>query len=429
MGIFDKFLSKRIDEAIAAFQNKGVSQASKGDPGGEGIEDLSMLDQGYGQIGTLSLNRFYNRYINKIYQNEYQKIIEYRRISESPEISDVIEDAVNEATQMDETDTGVFQLSIRDEKLESNENIKNILYKEFTELFHNRINIDNKIWDYFRSYLIDGRLYYERILSSNKKEGIKNIKKLPAETIDMEYDLMTGKIQVFYQYLSPNIKRPFNRQIAEQDKGKIIVFEPAQIGFINYGVYGTSRYDMYGYLEKAKVPYNQLKLLETSVIIYRIVRSPERFVFKIDTGQMPRDKAMRFVEKVKTKFIKKQSYDPTTGKLSAEPEVLCLDLNTEIQTVEHGSLKLSNIIDKFDNGEKLHTYSVNETNDQVETEIEWAGVTKKNTEVIRIHLENGKYIDCTPEHKFLVWKDELKTEIINVEAQNLTEEMDLVENV
>ncbi len=336
MAFYDKWFNKKINEAISAFANKETSQSSKGSPGGEGIEDLAMLDQGYGQIGTLSLNRFYNRYINKIYQNEYQKIIEYRRMSESPEISDVLEDAVNEATQTDETDTNVITLSIKDEKLEKNENIKRILYKEFEELFYNRINISNKIWDYFRSFLVDGRLYYERILSTPQKDGIKNIKKLPAETMDMEYDLMNGKVTVFYQYLSPNIKRPQNRQIAEQDKHKIIIFEPAQIGYINYGVYGTSRYDIYGYLEKVKVPYNQLKLLETSVIIYRIVRSPERLVFKIDTGAMPRDKAFKFAEKVKAKFIKKQSYDPTTGKLTAEPEVLSILENFFIPVSSEG---------------------------------------------------------------------------------------------
>lgn len=336
MAFYNKWFDKKINEAIAAFANKETSQSAKGSPGGEGIEDLAMLDQGYGQIGTLSLNRFYNRYINKIYQNEYQKIIEYRRMSESPEISDVIEDAVNEATQTDETDTNVITLSIKDEKLEKNENIKKTLYKEFEELFYNRININNKLWDYFRSFLVDGRLYYERILSSPQKDGIKNIKKLPAETMDMEYDMMNGKITVFYQYLSPNIKRPQNRQIAEQDKHKIIIFEPSQIGYINYGVYGTSRYDIYGYLEKVKVPYNQLKLLETSVIIYRIVRSPERLVFKIDTGSMPRDKAFKFAEKVKSKFIKKQSYDPTTGKLTAEPEVLSILENFFIPVSSEG---------------------------------------------------------------------------------------------
>jgi hypothetical protein len=191
-------------------------------------------------------------------------------------------------------------------------------------LFYNRLAINEKIDDLMRTYYVDGRLYFERIVNKNRPSyGIVDIKRLPSESMDFAYDPRDGHIMNFYQYLIPNTKRPLNRSEAEKNN-KIVTFEPEQISYINYGVFGRTRAEIFGYLEKARVPYNQLKLLETSVIIYRIVRAPERFVFKIDTGNMPKDKAMKFVEKIKTKFIKKQTYDPTTGALTHEPEVLSI---------------------------------------------------------------------------------------------------------
>lgn len=326
MAFYDKLFSNRIDEAIKAFDNKGervLTDKQILDQAGEGIEDIYLSGQGYGKVGIQGFNSFYNRYINKVYESEVSKIFNYRTMAENAEIGDVIEDACNEA--ISEYDEGGFlQLEFKDEKLEKNENIVNNIYNEFVELFENRINCGEKLWDMFRSYLVDGRVFYERIIKqSNQKDGIITIKKLPAETMDFVYNPRTTKIEQYYQYLSKNVKRPATPEEAEK-REDVVVFLPEQIGFLDYGLYGKTRQEIFGFLEKAKVAYNQLKLLETSVIIYRIVRAPERLVFKIDTGNMPKDKALKFVEKIKTRFIKKQSYNPTTGEMSQEPEVMSI---------------------------------------------------------------------------------------------------------
>jgi hypothetical protein len=337
MGLFDnyfkKIVSKQIDEEIKAFQGKSVVQDLGEAATGEGIEDVFSL--GYGSFGLGGFNRFYNRYINKPYETEYSKIMEYRKMADSPEIADVIEDAANEATEEDD-EGQVLNLQITDHKLSKNENIKKTLIKEFSILFHDRIGMNDKIWDWYKTFLVDGRIFYERVIDlKNISNGIVTIKKLPAETMDFVYDPKTLQIQAFYQYLGTNMKRPLTIEDAKKDHN-IIVFIPEQIGFCNYGLYGRTRQEIFGYLEKSKVPYNQLKLIETAIIIFRIVRSPERLVFKIDTGNMPKDKAMKFVEKIKNRFIKKQTYDPTTGRMSAEPEVLSILENFFIPTSPDG---------------------------------------------------------------------------------------------
>lgn len=317
-----------LQEEIKAFQNKGKYKtanlkkilATKGE-GWETVVDIP----GYGATQMQSFNVFYNTYINRVFENELQRIEEYRAMAMAGEVADVIEDAVNESSQEDDVGE-VFHLKIKDKNLQKNENVVNNLKTEFGELFSERLEMKEKIWDILWTYFIDGRVYYERIINKNdKKDGIINIKRLPTETMDYFYDPVSGKILGFMQYTKPKTKKPANIEEARARDGKdLIFFDPNQIGFIDYGIYGKTRYEVKGYLEKARVPYNQLKLLETSAIIARVVRAPERYVFRIDTGNMPRDKALKYVEKIKQKMQKKQSYDPKTGTLTHEPEILSI---------------------------------------------------------------------------------------------------------
>jgi hypothetical protein len=136
--------------------------------------------------------------------------------------------------------------------------------------------------------------------------------------MDNIYD-KEGQIVGYVQYLKKNSKKYLSLEEAKKDKD-VIVFNPAQINNLKYG-YGN---ETNAYLDKCKVPYNQLKLLETSLIIYRIVRAPERFVFKIDTGNMPREKALKYVEKIKRQMNKKESFDSETGTLTNTKDVLSI---------------------------------------------------------------------------------------------------------
>jgi hypothetical protein len=309
----------RLDEAIAAFSTRGdISPKRLEKQKGEGFEFFPF--QGF---GVSSFNQFYRRNINKVYTNEVAKINNYRVISSMPEIADVIEDAVIECCQVD-PDGQILQFDVDNDELKKNESTMKILEKEFKELFYNRLRMPQILERLFRTYFIDGRVYYERLIDEgDAKKGILSIKILPTETMDFDYNYNTGKIERFYQYLKPVNQRPSDIASAVSRK-EAIEFLPQQIGYVDYGIYGKIKNDVLGYLEKVKVPYNQLKLLETSVVIYRLIRAPERFVFKIDVGGMPKDKAMKYVEKVKQQFVKKQSYDPQTGRLLNEPNVFSI---------------------------------------------------------------------------------------------------------
>jgi hypothetical protein len=199
--------------------------------------------------------------------------------------------------------------------------------------------------------MTDGMVYFEKVINiSRHKEGIKNIKSLPPESMDYIYNYQVGRIEAFLQYKKLNMKRPATIDEARSDPN-ITVFIPEQIGFIPYR-YGNTKNNIYGYLENCKIAFNQLKLLETSVIIYRLVRAPERFVFKIDVGNMPRDKALKYVNKIKKQMNRKQSYDPNTGVLEGTNNINCIRQNTEIKLLDGRCLSLTDVIKEFDAGKQ-----------------------------------------------------------------------------
>lgn len=308
-----------INEEIKAFKNKSDRLTDKQieKQSGEGLEDISI--SGYGVNGLSSFNMFYDSYINKKFKDEVSKIQSYRSMMSNPEIADVVEDAVNESLQTD-TDGYALNYKISDETITKKETLVKNINNEFYDLFYNKLNIEDKLWDMLYTYYVDGRLYTENVINeSNHKQGLLDLKKLPSETMDRVYDEY-GRISFFVQYLKQNCKKPKTLEEARNDENMIPLY-PSQVNFMAFQ-YGKNKETIYGYLDKCSIPYNQLKLLETSMIIYRIVRAPERFVFKIDTGAMPRDKAMNYVEKIKKKMNQKQTFDPETGTLQNNSSVL-----------------------------------------------------------------------------------------------------------
>ena len=294
---------EQLDESLKTFKNKAKNPNIQG----EGYEDIQDVT-GFGQTGTSSFNLFYDRHINKQLKTDKAKLLEYRKMADMPEIGDVIENAAIEATAEDE-EGRVLILEATSEEIKKNENLMKNLETEFNSLFYDRIKIKSIIQDYFKSYMVDGKLYLENIINKSRpSKGILGIKRLPAETMDFDVDPVTGKITLFYQFLVENAKKPATLEEAEEAKD-VVVFYPAQISYIDSGIYGINKKDVLGFLHRCRQPFNQLRLLETSVVIYRLIRSPERLVFRIDTGNMPKDKAMKYVEKIKNKFTKKQMYE------------------------------------------------------------------------------------------------------------------------
>jgi len=176
-------------------------------------------------------------------------------------------------------------------------------------------------------------------------------------------------------------------------------------------------------LENIFKVYKQKELLEDAILIYRVQRAPERRVFKIDVGEMPSHLAMAFVERIKNEIHQRRipSHGGGGSVVDATYSPLCLDLDTKIPLLDGRTISLNEIIVEFEAGKENWAYSCDPvTGKVVPGIINWAGITRKNTEAIKITFDNGKTLTCTPDHKIPVFGKGF------VEAENLTENDSLI---
>lgn len=177
-------------------------------------------------------------------------------------------------------------------------------------------------------------------------------------------------------------------------------------------------------LENIFKVYKQKELLEDSILIYRVHRAPERRVFFIDIGTMPPNKAAQYLERIRYEVQQKRIPSRTGGGESisdAAYNPMCVSLSTRIPLLDGRTLSLSELIEEYKTGKENWAYSCNpETGKIVPGNITWAGITKRNAEVIEIMLDNDQKLVCTPDHKIPVLGKGF------VEAQNLTSDDSLI---
>lgn len=182
-------------------------------------------------------------------------------------------------------------------------------------------------------------------------------------------------------------------------------------------------------LESVYKVFKQKELLEDSIIIYRVHRAPERRVFFIDVGNMPAHKSRQYLEQVKYEVQQKHvpnknaagqsimdsAYNPMSMLEDYFFTQTCLSLETKIPLLDGRELTLHEIIDEYNDGKVNYTYSQAPDMTLEPGKIVWAGVTRENTDVVRVHLDNGEYIDATPDHRFIM------RDGTEIEAQDLKE--------
>ena len=159
-------------------------------------------------------------------------------------------------------------------------------------------------------------------------------------------------------------------------------------GLDNQWPFGTS------ILESIYKVYKQKDLLEDAILIYRIVRAPERRVFYIDVGSLSGPRAMQYVERIKNEIYQRRIPNRTGGGQ-------CITLDTLIPLLDGRNLPLNEIIHEYNSGKQNWVYSVNpQTGEIVPGPITWAGVTRKQTQVMKLTFDNDESVICTPDHKF-----------------------------
>jgi len=249
----------------------------------------------------------YHEYIYaKIDQNKIRRIQDYRRMAAYAELSDAIDEICDEAV-IEDKKGNVLNC---DFKKQLSDNAKKELFNEwnkFVELF----DLNNKGYDYFRQFLIDGELFFEHVISDNSKRGIQGVVMLPPELVNPIYKNRQNDFIENY-----SLRRPSQDPNKVQTEEEVIVMDRNQITYINSGVWNEDRTIRLPYIENARVAYKQLSLIEDSIIIYRLVRAPERMVFKVDVGNMSSANAEAHLKRLMQQYWARRSFSTQEGQVT-----------------------------------------------------------------------------------------------------------------
>lgn len=274
-------------------------------------EDDSLEKMGISEY-DMCLSQEY--YYQNIYGNSADKtklLKEYREMAMFPEVADAIDEICDEAISSDDNGEFLF-LQLDNDALSRNNNKSKNLQKEFNYILNNLLDFNNQGFSLFRKFYIEGELFSEMVINkSSPKQGIKKLVFLPPETITPIYDE--------YNNITNFVQK------AEGTKtDSVIKFSSKQVAYVNSGIFTNDKRIPLSHIERAKVAYRQLKWMEDALIIYRIVRAPERRVFTIDVGNLPKKKAEEHMNNIIRRYKQKKIYNPSTGEIDVGKQVLSM---------------------------------------------------------------------------------------------------------
>ena len=270
---------------------------------------------------TITSNPYYGTYVDLegAVRNELELITRYREMANHPELEQAIDDIVNEAITHDVSGRTV---DIVLDKLKQPDTVKRKIAEEFENVLK-LLNFGNLADDLFKRWYIDGRIYYHVVVDEKKpKEGIQELRYIDPRKI--------RKVRELIKDADPKTGAQIIKSIAEyyvySDKGTTTQTYGAKVNSglristdsvinVNSGLMDAKNTFVISYIHKAIKPLNQLRMVEDAVVIYRLSRAPERRVFYIDVGNLPKGKAEQYLRDVMVKYKNKVVYDSSTGEV------------------------------------------------------------------------------------------------------------------
>ena len=333
-------------------------------------------------------------------KNESGLVTKYREMTLQPECEKAIDDIVNEAIVGDSKEQSV-QIVLDDTELPKN--IKDRISEEFESVL-SLLKFQTKSYNIFRDWYVDGRLYYHVMIDiKNPRAGIKElrhidprkIKKVRAEKQDRQNPNQISQTVLNKKYDEFFIYQPTG--IGSNTEG--IKIAPDSIAYCHSGVLDNRNYMVLSYIHKAIKPLNQLRMLEDATVIYRLARAPERRIFYIDVGNLPKGKAEQYLRDMMAKHKNKLVYDAETGQIRDDRKFLTMledywlprregGRGTEITTLPGGQ-NLGELDDVLYFRRKLYE-SLNVPVSRLETENQFQ--LGRASEITRDELKFSKFI-------------------------------------
>ena len=381
---------------------------------------------------------FFGSYVDieGVFRTEFDLIKRYREMALHPEADSAIEDIVNEAVVSDTNDTPVeIELS----NLNASDGIKKKIRQEFKYIL-GLLDFDKKAHEIYRNWYIDGRLYYHKVIDlKNPQEGIQELRYIDAMKMryvrqqkqkgddklrlanmnsdnPMEYEF--PQIEEYFIY-NPKAVYPTGSPSAMTGGNKGIKMAKDSITYCTSGLVDRNKGTVLSYLHKAIKSLNQLRMIEDSLVIYRLSRAPERRIFYIDVGNLPKVKAEQYLRDVMTRYRNKLVYDASTGEIRDDKKFMSMledfwlprregGRGTEISTLPGGQ-NLGEITDIEYFKKKLYR-SLNVPPSRMDGE---GGFNLgRSSEILRDELKFTKFVGRLRKRFSGMFNDMLKTQLL-----------------
>ena len=386
---------------------------------------------------------FYGSYVDieGVYRNETDLIRRYREMALYPEVDSAIEDIVNEAIVSDSNDSPVqIELS----NLNASDSIKNKIREEFKFILE-LLDFDKKCHEIYRNWYVDGRLYYNKVIDmKNPQAGIQELRYIDAVKMRYVRKLKKGdknndfldsttkgtdpskypfpEVNEYFLY-NPNTSSRANGANIGPNYGanteKAIPFSKDSITYCTSGLVDRNKGLVLSYLHKAIKSLNQLGMIEDSLVIYRLSRAPERRIFYIDVGNLPKQKAEQYLRDVMMRYRNKLVYDAKTGEVRDDKKYMSMledfwlprregGRGTEISTLPGGQ-NLGELTDIKYFQSKLYK-ALNVPSSRIEGE---GGFNLgRSSEILRDELKFSKFVGRLRKRFSNMFNDMLKTQLI-----------------
>ena len=408
----------------------------------EGRKGQSPVPPNAEESIAVAAGGYYGTYVDTDNQarNEYEMIRRYRDMALHPEVDSAVDEVVNEFVVSDAHDTPV---EVNLDNLDAGMGIKKKIRDEF-EYIKRLLNFDNRAHEIVRSWYIDGRLYYHKVIDlENPKKGItelryidpmkikkvrqkldqkKNLDSLQRQAIKgtaLEYEY--GTFVDYYLYNPKGFyKGGVLGPVGDMSLSQGVKMAIDSITFCPSGLQDLNKRMTLGFLHKAIKALNQLRMIEDSLVIYRLSRAPERRIFYIDVGNLPKVKAEQYLRDVMSRYRNKLVYDANTGEMRDDKKHMSMledfwlprregGRGTEITTLPGGQ-NLGELKDVEYFKKKLYN-SLNLPPSRLTDDNKGFNLGK-TTEVLRDELKFTKFIGRLRKRFSEMFQDMLKTQLI-----------------
>tara|TARA_B100001559_G_scaffold126139_2_gene105950 strand:- start:1390 stop:3057 length:1668 start_codon:yes stop_codon:yes gene_type:complete len=383
---------------------------------------------------------FFGSYVDieGVYKTENDLIRRYRSMSLYPECDSAIEDIVHEAIV---TDTNDSPVSIDLSNLNASDGIKKKVREEFKHILE-LLDFDKKAHEIFRNWYIDGRLYYNKVIDQKRpQDGIQELRYIDAAKMryirqlkkNTKNGLDTGNQRDKdnpKNYDFPDIEEYFVYTPGNRDTGGVansftggatkgIKMTRDSITYCTSGLVDRNKGSTLSWLHKSIKPLNQLMMIEDSLVIYRLSRAPERRIFYIDVGNLPKQKAEQYLRDVMSRYRNKLVYDANTGEIRDDKKFMSMmedfwlprregGRGTEITTLPGGQ-NLGEITDINYFQKKLYrALNVPESRMQGDTGFSMG----RSSEILRDEIKFSKFVGRMRKRFSSMFSDMLKTQLI-----------------